>query len=150
MHQERAYPGRPSGTALRNPDFAAWEQAREEYLGGRYEKALSLALRARSGAPAAQITNLKMRSQLFLELLAGVEPDADPDGPAVALLVMRNGESMFVTVLDETDEAITFKNEGGLGATLPKSGLTEFTVAATPERSNGPVAGDRTIFLRAT
>ncbi|MEO0752778.1 MAG: thiamine pyrophosphate-dependent enzyme, partial [Pseudomonadota bacterium] len=24
MHQERAYPGRPSGTGLRNPDFAAW------------------------------------------------------------------------------------------------------------------------------
>lgn len=27
MHQERAYPGRPSGTALRNPDFAALARA---------------------------------------------------------------------------------------------------------------------------
>ncbi|MEM7731609.1 MAG: thiamine pyrophosphate-binding protein [Pseudomonadota bacterium] len=27
MHQERAYPGRPSGTALRNPDFAAWAES---------------------------------------------------------------------------------------------------------------------------
>lgn len=27
MHQQRAYPGRPSGTALRNPDFAALAQA---------------------------------------------------------------------------------------------------------------------------
>ena len=27
MHQERAYPGRVSGTALRNPDFAAYARA---------------------------------------------------------------------------------------------------------------------------
>jgi acetolactate synthase-1/2/3 large subunit len=27
MHQEREYPGRPSGTALRNPDFAAYARA---------------------------------------------------------------------------------------------------------------------------
>ncbi|MEO1454669.1 MAG: thiamine pyrophosphate-binding protein [Pseudomonadota bacterium] len=27
MHQERAYPGRPSGTGLRNPDFAAWAES---------------------------------------------------------------------------------------------------------------------------
>ncbi len=27
MHQERHYPGRPSGTAMRNPDFAAWARA---------------------------------------------------------------------------------------------------------------------------
>ncbi|MEM8852241.1 MAG: thiamine pyrophosphate-binding protein [Pseudomonadota bacterium] len=27
MHQERHYPGRPSGTSLRNPDFAAWARA---------------------------------------------------------------------------------------------------------------------------
>ena len=27
MHQERAYPGRPSGTAMRNPDFAALARA---------------------------------------------------------------------------------------------------------------------------
>ncbi len=27
MHQERHYPGRPSGTALRNPDFAAWAES---------------------------------------------------------------------------------------------------------------------------
>jgi acetolactate synthase-1/2/3 large subunit len=27
MHQERAYPGRQSGTKLRNPDFAAWAES---------------------------------------------------------------------------------------------------------------------------
>lgn len=27
MHQERSYPGRPSGTGLRNPDFAAWAES---------------------------------------------------------------------------------------------------------------------------
>ena len=27
MHQERAYPGRPIGTGLRNPDFAAWAES---------------------------------------------------------------------------------------------------------------------------
>jgi acetolactate synthase-1/2/3 large subunit len=27
MHQERAYPGRVSGTALKNPDFAAYARA---------------------------------------------------------------------------------------------------------------------------
>lgn len=27
MHQERSYPGRVSGTALRNPDFAAWARS---------------------------------------------------------------------------------------------------------------------------
>ncbi|MEL7281559.1 MAG: thiamine pyrophosphate-dependent enzyme, partial [Pseudomonadota bacterium] len=27
MHQERAYPGRHSGTGLRNPDFAAWAES---------------------------------------------------------------------------------------------------------------------------
>ncbi|MEO0372570.1 MAG: thiamine pyrophosphate-binding protein [Pseudomonadota bacterium] len=27
MHQERAYPGRPSGTRLSNPDFAAWAES---------------------------------------------------------------------------------------------------------------------------
>jgi acetolactate synthase-1/2/3 large subunit len=27
MHQERHYPGRPSGTALVNPDFARWAES---------------------------------------------------------------------------------------------------------------------------
>ena len=27
MHQERHYPGRPSGTDMRNPDFAAWARS---------------------------------------------------------------------------------------------------------------------------
>lgn len=27
MHQERHYPGRPSGTAMKNPDFAAWARS---------------------------------------------------------------------------------------------------------------------------
>lgn len=34
MHQERHYPGRPSATALRNPDFAAYAQA----FGGHGER----------------------------------------------------------------------------------------------------------------
>lgn len=31
MHQERHYPGRPSGTKMRNPDFAAWARAYGAY-----------------------------------------------------------------------------------------------------------------------
>src|SRR5690625_5338576 len=34
MHQEGHYPGRPSGTDLRNPDFAAYAQA----FGGHGER----------------------------------------------------------------------------------------------------------------
>jgi acetolactate synthase-1/2/3 large subunit len=31
MHQQRHYPGRPSGTALDNPDFAALARAHGRY-----------------------------------------------------------------------------------------------------------------------
>ena len=126
----------------RPPDFAAWEQAREAYLAGHYENALSLALRSRSGAPADQVTRLEMRSRLFMELLAGAEPDATPDGPPIALLVLKNGESMFVNVLDETEEAISFRNAKGLGATLPKAGLADFTVASTPAKKAALYEGE--------
>ena len=37
-HQEREYPGRPSGTHLTNPDFAAWAQSYGAY-GERVERA---------------------------------------------------------------------------------------------------------------
>jgi acetolactate synthase-1/2/3 large subunit len=55
MHQERAYPGRVSATALRNPDFAAYARA----FGGHGERierteefAPALARAMASGKPA--------------------------------------------------------------------------------------------------
>jgi acetolactate synthase I/II/III large subunit len=55
MHQEREYPGRPSGTWLKNPDFAAYSRAfgghgetvrRTEEFAPAFERALA------SGKPA--------------------------------------------------------------------------------------------------
>ena len=49
MHQERHYPGRVIGTALKNPDFAAYARAFGGY-GATVEKTADFLPRVRGGA----------------------------------------------------------------------------------------------------
>jgi acetolactate synthase-1/2/3 large subunit len=70
-HQERAHPGRPSGTALSNPDFAAYARA----FGGFGERVATT-----NDLPAALDRALAADSFALLHLL--VDPDVGRSRPA--------------------------------------------------------------------
>ena len=67
MHQEREYPGRPSATALRNPDFAAYARAFGGFgatVGATADFAAAYAAARASGLPA--ILHLKIDPDAIL------------------------------------------------------------------------------------
>jgi hypothetical protein len=126
----------PPPSSAPKPDPHRFEEARELYEAGEYRQAIPLltAEIAEPGASAERPREMLARSNLFLLLLEGAARDSDLDGDPVALLTTASGETMFVTVSDETPTDIAFRKEGGISARLPKKSLKALEVARSPDK----------------
>jgi hypothetical protein len=110
-----------------------WQEGRKHYLAGDFPRALAAFKRSRRGAaPNGQVDIIETRARLFALLLGRERSGAALEGPPQALITLPAGEPFFAEVVKETEDDITFRREGGVGARVRKNELRDLRVADGP------------------